>query len=402
MGWLWLRRLMESFAPPSRSVRTTPAEVPPYYPKPRMRDLRLEGRQPPLPSFFPPPPRKRRAKPPDALPRKRRRWPRRTWYLRPEAVYDVARLGRFGLPLLQTPHDLAHRLGIGLGKLKWLTFPDENPPHYLTREVPKRSGGTRQLAVPKAQTRAAQDWVCREILDHIPVEDCAHGFVRGRSILTNAQPHAGRGLVVNLDLEDFFPSISFATVDGLFEWMGYSKDVAWHLAMLCTCRHGWRRCLPQGAPTSPGIANLICWKLDRRLAALAQRFGCAYTRYADDLTFSGDADFQASLGRFLPLVGRICAEEGFRLNAKKTRFMHRSGRQSVTGLVVNDKPNLPRREVRRLRATLHNCRLHGVLSQNRSNDPLFRERLRGSLALLHMVSPTQAARLQQDFDAVSW
>jgi retron-type reverse transcriptase len=237
------------------------------------------------------------------------------------------------------------------------------------------------------------------------VQDCAHGFVRGRSILSNARPHVGQAVVVNLDLEGFFPSISFATVDGLFEWMGYSKDVAWHLAMLCTCHstdQAYRRALPQGAPTSPGLANAVCWKLDRRLSALAKRFGCAYTRYADDLTFSGDAGFAASLRRYLPLVGRICAEEGFRLNARKTRFMRRAYRQTVTGLVVNDQPNVNRTEVRRLRAIFHNCRTHGAQSQNSSSDPLFHQRLSGMIAHVRMVNPQQGARLQQQFDAVAW
>jgi RNA-directed DNA polymerase len=404
MGLLWLRRLIESFSAPTRRTAWKPVSVPPYYPRPQLRDPRLEAPQPPLPQFFPPP-RKAKAAKPDQPPRRRRRWPRRTRYYRPKAVFDASRLGRFGLPALETPADLAHRLGIDTGKLKWLTWTIDEPPHYLTREVPKRSGGTRLLCVPKPQTRAAQDWIWREILARIPVDECAHGFVRGRSTVTNARPHVRQDVVVNLDLEGFFPSVSFATVDGLFEWMGYAQEVAWHLAMLCTCRYGgqrFRRSLPQGSPTSPGIANLVCWKLDRRLSALAARFGCAYTRYADDLTFSGDAEFAQSLGRFLPLVGRICAEEGFRLNARKTRFMRRSGRQTVTGLVVNDKPSVPRREIRRLRAILHNCRLHGVLSQNRDSDPLFPERLRGSIALVRMVNPDQAARLQQDFDAVSW
>jgi retron-type reverse transcriptase len=390
----WLRRLLGgggALAGPTRERRSRHA-VP----------------QVPLPVFFPPPRRFRAGvgpPAPDDLPPKRRRWPRRARYSRLEAVFEPTRLARFALPALETPEDVAAALGITMGRLKWLTFPVDDPAHYVMREVPKRSGGTRLLCAPKAQTRAAQDWIRREILDRLPANDCSHGFRRGRSIVTNAREHVGQQVVVNLDLEGCFPSISFATVDGLFESLGYSKAVAWHLAMLCTCRYGGhlsRRSLPQGAPTSPGIANAVCWKLDRRLSALAAKAGGKYTRYADDLTFSGDGAFGGGLNRFLPLVGRIVAEEGFRLNARKMRVMRRASRQEVTGVVVNDRPGLRRREVRQLRAILHNCRVHGAASQNAGQDPLFRERLRGRIALVRMVNPEQGGRLQQVFDAVAW
>ena len=340
----------------------------------------------------------------DYLPQPRRKEPFRRRWQRPKAQYDPQRLDRFTLPHCATIEDLARELGVTVGKLHWLTWPNtgRRDDHYVRREAPKRSGGKRLLCVPKPRTRQAQDWIVQRILNNIPINACAHGFIKGRSIVTNAREHVGKSIVLNVDLQDFFPNISIATVVGLFEWMGYPKDVAWHLAMLCTCPYGRRRALPQGSPTSPAISNLICWKLDRRLTGLAKRFKARYTRYADDLTFSGDANFALSLGNFLPLLKGICEDEGFRINPRKTRFMRRCARQTVTGLVVNDKPNITRKELRTLRAILHNCKAKGVSSQNPDNDPLFRERLLGKISLVRMVNPQQASKLMADFDQVYW
>lgn len=341
---------------------------------------------------------------PEFLPKPRRRKPRRKRYARPEATFRPEQLARFDLPTLANLGDLAAALGIAPGRLRWLTWPrrERACDHYLRRRVPKASGGERLLCVPKADTRKAQDWIFHSILAHVPVSSASHGFIRGRSILTNAAHHSGRRMVVSMDLEDFFPSISIATVVGLFEWLGYPKDVAWHLAMLCTCVYGKRRALPQGSPTSPAISNLICWKLDRRLSGLARKFGAAYTRYGDDLTFSGDGDIANRPGRLIQLARKIVTEEGFTVSPYKTRIMRRNRRQSVTGLVVNDKPAVNRHEVRRLRAILHNCLTHGVESQNRDGDELFRERLRGRIALVGMVNPDQGAKLLSAFQQVDW
>lgn len=341
---------------------------------------------------------------PDYLPAPRRRPLRPGQLRRRNCEYQPTQLERFDLPLLQTPADLADALGISEGKLTWLAWPiaDRASDHYHRREVPKSSGGKRQLCVPKAQTRAVQDWVFAQILRRVPVSAAAHGFIRGRSILTNARHHVGKQAVLSIDLEDFFPSISAGTVTGLFRWMGYPQDVAWHLSMLCTCPYGRRRALPQGSPTSPAISNLICWKLDRRLSGLARKHGLEYTRYGDDITFSGDGEFGDGVGSFVGLVRHICAQEGFRVNRRKTQVMRRQGRQQVTGIVVNDKPAISRRDVRLLRAVLHNCRTKGVASQNREQDPLFRERLQGKVALVQMVDAEKGARLRADFEAIDW
>ncbi len=298
--------------------------------------------------------------------------------------------------------ELASRLDLTRGRLNWLCSPyrDKARSHYVEREIPKRSGGVRRIHAPKRITRWAQDWILANILERIPPSDAAHGFVKGRSIVTNATRHAGKTIVVSADIEGFFPSVSLATVRGIFQWMGYPEDVARALGVLCTCQTGSRRVLPQGAPTSPALTNLICWKLDRRLDGLARKFGATYTRYADDLTFSGDQEFKNGLKRFLPLLWRIVKDEGFRLNKAKMRFSRKGQRQTVTGLVVNQRPNVPRARVRRLRAILHNCRVHGLESQNRTGDPLFLDRLRGEVAFVSQVNPTQGERLRATLDQI--
>jgi len=192
-------------------------------------------------------------------------------------------------------------------------------------------------------------------------------------------------------------------VRGIFQSLGYCEDVAIPLALLCTVKPAAKvreflgdqrhRMLPQGAPTSPALANLACRHLDARLAGLAAKFGCAYTRYADDLTFSGDEAFEKSLKRFLPLLRKIIGAEGFRLNRKKIHFARRGARQRVTGLVVNHRPSVPRAYRRRLRAILHNARKTGLDAQNREGHPHFRQALRGRIEFVRATHPQLADRL---------
>jgi retron-type reverse transcriptase len=205
--------------------------------------------------------------------------------------------------------------------------------------------------------------------------------------------------VLKLDLQDFFPSITFRRVRGLFIALGYSFGVASTLALLCTeydrqpfLRDGEQffisvgpRHLVQGAPTSPGLANLVAWRLDRRLAGLATKRAFVYTRYADDLTFSGDdAEIAVHLGA---AARRIVADERFTVNAGKTRLLRRGGRQTVTGLVVNERPATPRELRRRLRAILHNAAQEGLETQNRDGRGNYTAYLSGLIAYVGSANP---------------
>jgi hypothetical protein len=313
-------------------------------------------------------------------------------------VPEVPNLGRLRKLLdVRSPRQLGYFL---------LASDDDNGP-YVRFTIPKRDGSERTICAPTKQLRWVQRQILEKILDKVPAHDAAHGFVRGRSTVTNAGLHRGAAIILKFDLTDFFPTIHYYRVLGLFASLGYnvgnarfgtddaSKQVAPTLARLCCytpAPHEWGNAvLPQGAPTSPAISNLVCRRLDARLDGLAQRNGGTYTRYADDLTFSFPKDGVA-LGRFRWWVDQVCHQEGFFINQKKFRVIRGSQRQVVTGIVVNDELRVPRDERRRFRAMLHNCRLQGMESQARGR-PRFGEYLRGFASYVHMIHPEEGDEL---------
>ena len=232
----------------------------------------------------------------------------------------------------------------------------------------------------------------------MPLHDACHGFVPGRSTVTNARPHVGAALVVKLDIRDFFPTVHYRRVVGLFEHLGYSNDVAKTLAGLTTYRPKlpsgevlWPGVLPQGAPTSPALANLVCRRLDRRLDRLAAKYKAKYTRYADDLTFSFRTQPDVRIGRFLWWVDGICHNEGFLERADKRRILRAKHQQRVCGIVVNEAIHVPRVDKKRFRAILHNCKKSGVPSQAKGRDD-FEAYLRGYAAYVHMVDEKLGAK----------
>ncbi|MFK7989504.1 MAG: reverse transcriptase domain-containing protein [Sandaracinaceae bacterium] len=317
---------------------------------------------------------------------------------------DIEALSGRGLPVLHEAPDLARAMGIELGALRWLTYHRRAAAvvHYHRYTLPKKCGGVRAISAPKPALAAAQRWVLAHVLQKLSVEPEAHGFVPTRGVISNASPHVGQKVVVNLDLKDFFPTLTFRRVKGLFKKLGYSEHVATLMALLTTepprvpmTLDGkvWNvalsdRVLPQGACTSPAITNAVCRRLDRRLRGLAARHGFTYTRYADDLTFSG-AD-RRKVGLLLRSVRSILTDEGFVEHPKKTQVMGRGRRQEVTGVTVNDKLALSRKDKRRLRATLHNAAKHGAASQNRAGHPDFPGYLRGMVAWACQVEPDRA------------
>jgi retron-type reverse transcriptase len=333
-----------------------------------------------------------------------------------DRVSNDEQLASWGLPVLRTPADLAAALGLEVPRLRWLAFHNEaaRRVHYVSFTVPKKTGGTRTLSAPHRTLAAAQSWVLDNILGRFPVEPPAHGFVMGRSTLSNALPHRGQAVVVNLDLADFFPSITFPRVRSVFQRAGFSPAVATILALLCTecpripVQHDGityhvaigPRALPQGACTSPALSNQVARRLDRRLGGLARKLNLTYTRYADDLTFSGGAEANARVGYLLARVRHLAQEEGFAVNVGKTRVQRRNRAQSVTGLVVNDRVGVPRRDVRRLRAILHRARTQGLEAQNRAGRPHFATWLQGMIAYVSMVRPETGARLRAELRAV--
>jgi retron-type reverse transcriptase len=329
----------------------------------------------------------------------------------------VEKLQAAGLPVLSTPADVATALKLTIPRLRFLAFQADASPvsHYVRFTVPKRSGGTRLLSAPQPELAATQEWILANVLSKVPTHAAAHGFIAGRSTVTNATPHVDRDIVVNTDLSDFFPSIIFRRVAGFFRELGYSPAVATIFALLCTDAPRRKvvyasktffvaagvRALPQGACTSPAISNLVARRLDSRLNGIAVKLGWTYTRYADDLSFSASGEPSQKIGFLLARVRHISQDEGFAVNEKKTRVLRQQNRQLVTGIVVNDRPGIDRQTIRRLRAILHRAKKEGLQAQNRERLPHFEAWLSGMIAYVHMVNPKQAEPLRQAFAAVA-
>jgi retron-type reverse transcriptase len=322
-----------------------------------------------------------------------------------ETLSDAEKLAHNALPALGHAGDIATAMGIGLGELRFLAWHRDvaSVSHYQRFTISKKSGGERHISAPMPRMKRAQYWVLDNILAKMPVHEAVHGFLPGRSILTNAAPHVGQDVVINLDLKDFFPSIGMRRVRGVFRQLGYSSQVASLLALVCTEAptdevqlDGRRyfvargeRVLPQGAPTSPMLTNLLCRRLDARLAASAAKLGFRYTRYADDLTFSAGPQHSRDTGKLLWRVKQIVASEGLTVHPDKQQVMRKHQQQHVTGIVVNDKLSLDRDTLRRFRAVLHQAERHGPqgLQWNGNSDVI--GALRG---YANFIAMTDAAR----------
>jgi RNA-directed DNA polymerase len=329
---------------------------------------------------------------------------------------DIERLQAMGLPALATPGDVARYFSLTISRLRWLAFHSDSTTvsHYVFFTVPKKTGGVRRLSAPHQDIAATQRKILQEILVRLPLHNDAHGFVIGRSIVTNARPHVGAQIVLNLDLKDFFPSIRFPRIRGILTASGFSPCAATILALLCTESPrqvlglgGQKlyvatgpRALPQGACTSPALANLSARFLDARLAGLAKAWGWTYTRYADDLTFSTVA-LDHDIGRMLTAIRNVVGDEGFTVNEEKTKVLRRSQAQEVTGLVINDRPKAPRQLIRRIRAILHRAQKEGLAAQNREGHPHFTEWVRGMIAYIAMTDKTTAARFTAQLNQVA-
>ncbi|HEY4457902.1 MAG TPA: reverse transcriptase family protein [Pseudonocardiaceae bacterium] len=332
---------------------------------------------------------------------------------------------RADVPQWSNAEELAAALDLDLGELSWFAdvrgwnrHATQPLRHYQNRWLATRSGGWRLIEAPKPRLAELQRRLLRKVLAKLPLHDAAHGFRPGRSVATFAAPHAGQGLVVRLDLEGFFATVSLPTVHGLLREVGYPPAVARLLAGLLTTitppdvlaaapGSSWRlrrrlaaAHLPQGAPSSPAMANLVAHQLDLRLAALAERLGANYTRYADDLAFSGPATLP--LHRLVPGARRIVADEGFRLREDKTRIAAAHQRQRLAGLVVNTAPAVSRAEYDALRAVLHNCLRTGPAEQNRAEHSDFQAYLRGRIAWIAATHPARGARLLDMWQRISW
>ncbi len=355
------------------------------------------------------------------------------WLAAPQRMQPVAAAEMWDAPAIESAGALADWLLLTTGELDWfadlkgLGYRKACPQltHYHYRILPKRSGSIRLIEAPKPRLKELQRQILSGILDKIPPHPAAHGFLKGRSIKTFIAPHVAQRVVLRMDLQDFFPSFPAARIQACFRTIGYPEPVANLLAGICTNavpRAVWtqpsraadplqvqearvlyaRPHLPQGAPASPALANLCAYRADCRLSGLAASLGAQYTRYADDLAFSGSEVFERAVERFSTHAAAILFEEGFTVHHRKTRIMRQGVRQHLAGLVANQRMNVMRTDFDRLKATLTNCVRLGPESQNRDAHPAFRLHLEGRVGFVESINPAKGKRLRTVFEKIGW
>ncbi len=328
---------------------------------------------------------------------------------------DEAKLQETGLPIIHNVKDLSELTKMPQSDILWLSYHRKaaSIDHYSRFQIPKRKGGFRTIASPKPKMRTAQQWILDHILSKVPTHEAAMAFQAGKSIADNANLHLNAEILIRIDLKDFFPSIKFGRVKGLFKSFGYNEGISTVFALICTdaLRLSAKlenkqyfvalgdRYLPQGACTSPSITNLICRKLDNRLSKLSDTLSWKYTRYADDMVFSSPQK-DAELKHILGLSKKIIGEENFEVHPDKTMVMRGHQRQTVTGVVVNnDEIRISRRDIRNFRAFLHQYEKEGheVMTKKLGKDATAYGR--GYLAFVHMINSGQATKFVEKY---SW
>lgn len=325
---------------------------------------------------------------------------------------DQEKLQNLQMPLINDDKQLADFLAIDYNKLRYLVYHRDvvTFDNYHRYNIPKKKGGERNIAAPKTTLKNAQRKILEEILYKIPPSQHTHGFLTQKSVVTNAKSHkTNPELLLTMDIQDFFPTITFQRVKGMFKNFGYSAYISSLLAMICTyCERmpidvkgvtryvkTSDRILPQGAPTSPMITNIICLKLDKRLSALANKYGAIYTRYADDMSFSfQQTPTTVDIGKILGMVCNITKDEGFDINSNKTRFLRQNNCQCITGIVVNNEQiGVTKKWLKNFRAAIFN--LNKLKS---SNTPLPADKINeisGMASWLQSVNPNRYAKIIQ-------
>lgn len=350
-----------------------------------------------------------------------------------QQMHPAAVARKWRLPAIGSVGALADWLHLSPGELEWfadlkgLGYKNTGPHlrHYHYQLRVKSSGDLRLIEAPKSRLKEIQRKILISILNKVPPHPAAHGFIARRSIKTFVAPHAGQRVVLRMDLRNFFPAFTAARIQAFFRMLGYPESVADRLGGICTnvaprevwTRHSFgvgpdrlreirevygRPHLPQGSPSSPALANSCAYRLDCRLSGLAGSAGAVYTRYADDLAFSGGPAFERCVERFSTHVAAILREEGFVAHHRKTRIMRQGVRQHLAGLVANHHVNIIRSDFDRLKAILTNCSRLGPAGQNRDAHPDFRSHLEGRVGFVEMINPEKGKRLRAIFEKIQW
>lgn len=307
------------------------------------------------------------------------------------------RLTDNNVPIIYNLRHLRQLLGIHKSDQERL-FGIKQIESYKTFFIPKKSGGTRKIEAPNDELKAIQLWIKENILDKFSVSQYAKGFVKGVSIYDNALQHTKKELVINIDLKDFFPSIGYNEVYKVFKYIGYTESVSKLLTNLCTNPYN---VLPQGSPASPVLSNLVSLKLDKRLGCLAKKIGADYTRYADDITFSG----KKSIKKYIEVIKKIISEEGYTINEEKFRLQYYYQRQEVTGLVVNNGVTVPERYIKELENAIYYCKKYGVVDHMKHIDcekGFYKEHLYGLAYFVKMVDTKKGTNYLKQLDEIKW
>lgn len=284
-----------------------------------------------------------------------------------------------------------NHLSLLLGRTRPFLATAVNSTESLYREfkIPKRNGDYRVISAPYPSLLEIQNWIYDNILKNVPINSSAHGFVYKKSIVTNAKIHLGQKELLKLDLKDFFPSIKINRIISIFNHLGYNNKVSFYLASLCTLNDE----LPQGAPTSPMLSNIVAYRLDKRLISLAKKFDLKYTRYADDLTFSG----KSIPPKYIEYINSIIEDEGFLMNKDKTRLYKTKSKRIVTGISIADGTlKVPREYKRKLKQELFFITKYGFeshIKKNKIRKLNYLESLLGKVNYWLMIEPKNETAL---------
>ena len=313
-----------------------------------------------------------------------------------QSVYESINAG---VPVILNTYQMSNVLGIKWELLKNVINNSQNL--YYDFNISKRSGGKRKISMPNEILKETQTLIKDKILENIKISDKANGFVKYKSIITNAKEHLNKEKILNIDLKDFFPSINKNRVYYIFKNIcGYTNEVSWCLTKLVT----YKDSLPQGAPTSPILSNIVSYMMDIRLEKLAQKLGVTYTRYADDITFSGDKNIIND--KFLEYITNIIEDCGFKINDKKTRFANKGSRQEVTGLIVNNNEvNVPSKYVKEIRQELYYINKFGIKEHRKRKgfkNKYYREHLLGKILYVNSINPQKGRELLNEYNNLSW
>jgi len=337
-----------------------------------------------------------------------------------ETLEYADNLSKSGIPVIFSLKHLSVILGLSHKELKELI--EKRDRYYSHYRIKKKSGGHREITSPHAELKFIQQWININILAKIRLSNACMGFRKSYSIKNNAEVHKNQEAILKVDLFRFFDSISERRVYGMFKELGYHSNLAVDLARLTTVHlpssywiaaikdsevprefaHKSQPFLPQGAPTSPAISNIIARKIDSRLLGLATKFEVSYSRYADDITFSGKTECLPPIG----LINKIVSEEGFYINVKKLSTQRRGRRQIVTGLTVSNDVHVPKKYKREILKHLHYCKKYGPIDHlkriSQADRSGYKDWLLGKICFVHSIEPEVGKKMMEQFNEVLW